>query len=143
MLALRVLGYLWSLPLVLVGLLLALLYRPTSWRWSEGCLEAIVAGDRMIGKPGAQTHGWVIYYRDELARQSARLRRHERVHVRDGLLGGVFYGLAYAFTFAWWFVFVPAVPLGWPRWKRAYYRNWFEQRARLAENPDSTHAHSS
>jgi len=130
--ALRVLGYVWSAPLTLIGLLLAVLYRPTSWRWSDGCLEAI-AGDRIIGRPGAQTHGWLIYYRDERARDDARLRRHERVHVRDGMVGGVLYGVAYALTFAWWFVFAPATPADWPRWKRAYYRSWFERRARRAE----------
>ena len=127
--AAAVLGYAWSFPLTAIGLVLAIVYRPRAWRWSDGCLEAL-AGDRIFGRPGAQTHGWLIYYRDDVARDDEGLRRHERVHVRDGMIGGVFYGVAYAVTFLFWYVFTPATPEGWPRWKRAYYRSWFERRAR-------------
>jgi hypothetical protein len=117
--------YLWTLPHTIVGLLLAILYRPTSWRWRDGCLEAI--STHILGRPGAQTHGAVIFFASEAHRDRADLRVHERVHVLQGFLGGPIYVLAYVFHFAWLFAFAPKEPAEEPRWKRAYRRIYFER----------------
>jgi len=117
------LGYVWSLPGTVLGLLLALVYRPKKWRWSQGCLEAI-GGDKIWGKPGAQTHGWIIYYRDERAQANEVLRVHERVHVIQAFIGGIFYMLIYGGHFLW----------NWARddfgpWVRAYRKICWEKQA--------------
>jgi hypothetical protein len=116
-------GYLWSLPGTVLGLILAVWYWPRQWRISEGCIEA-VAGDRIFGKPGAQTHGWLIYYRDEKARDRQGLRVHERVHVVQGFVGGVFYMLAYGLHFLWNFA-----KNRFRDWDSAYRAIWAEKQA--------------
>lgn len=131
MFALRLLGYVWSLPqLLLLGLPLALIYRAHSWRWNDGCLEAI-GGDRIWGRPGAQTHGWLIFYRDEQQRRSKGLRVHERVHVLQAFVGGPLYTLSYGLHWLWLFAFPPRAsgPVTRPRWQRAYYGVWAERQA--------------
>ena len=139
------LGFLWSLPLTIVGLLLSLVYQPTTVHWSDGCLE-LVAGrhldgkTRIWGRPAAQTFGIVIWYASERDRQSERLRRHERVHTLQAFIGSVFFALAYGLHFLWLLVFVPkdapttrrGKPA--PRWWRAYWGIWAERRARAKEN---------
>ena len=124
-------GYVLALPHTLIGLLLCLVYRAHSWRWSDGCIECI-AGDRIWGKPGAQTHGWLIVYRDDAARERADLRVHERCHVVQGMLGGPLYMLAYGLHFGVRFLIGSrheAYPVHWPRWKHAYRGIWFEEQA--------------
>ena len=129
MFILRLLGYLWSLPqLVVLGLPLALIYRAHSWTWSDGCLEAI-GGDRMWGRPGAQTHGFLIFYRDERQRGRARLRVHERVHVLQAMIGGPLYTLSYGLHWLWLFAVAFDGDDERPRWQRAYYRVWAERQA--------------
>lgn len=121
-------GVLWSLPLTLLGLLLALLYVPRRVRWSDGCLEVI---PRWIAfQPGAQTFGIVIFYADEAARRDVGLRVHERVHVRQAFVFGVFFSILYLLDFLWLFVAAcPRVPPGEPRWMRAYRAIAFERQA--------------
>lgn len=116
-------GYLWSLPHTLVGLLLCLVYRATDWRWSSGCIECL-GGDRIFGKPGAQTHGCLIIYRDERARSDGGLRVHERVHVVQGFVGGPFFILAYVGHFAWLYA-----AQGFGDWRPAYRKIWAEKTA--------------
>lgn len=135
MILLRLLGYLWSLPCLVVGLVLLPFYRPKASYWSEGCWELVAGTDakgrtRIFGRPGAQTHGWLIYYASEEKRRSPRLRAHERVHVRQAAWGGVFFSIAYALQFLWLFARPPAEPAASPRWYRAYYALWFERQAR-------------
>ncbi len=100
-----ILGYVWSLPTTLLGLLVVVLfYRPKSWYWSDGCIE-VVAGTKqdgsttIWGKPGAQTLGIVIVYANSVYRLAPHLRIHERVHVTWVLiLGPLFlpvYGIMY------------------------------------------------
>jgi hypothetical protein len=101
-----------------VGLLLTLIwYRPSNWRWSQGCLE--VSAERILGNPWAQTHGWLIVYR--VGRNDSEIRVHERCHVVQGFIGGPFYVLAYGlvFLFAWY-------ENGFRDWRDAYRRNPFE-----------------
>jgi len=123
-------GYVMALPHTVIGLLLCLVYRAHSWRWSDGCIECI-AGDLIWGKPGAQTHGWLIVYRDEKARQRADLRVHERCHVVQGMIGSVGYMAAYGIHFLWNYVRDHEYPdmERQPRWWRAYRGVWFEEQA--------------
>lgn len=112
----------------LLGLIVALVYSPTNWRWSDGCIEAI-AEDRIWGKPGAQTWGFLIYYRNEEAREHERLRVHERVHVMQGIAGSVFFMAAYGLHWLWCFIFPPDGFEYQPRWYRAYRGVWAEKQA--------------
>jgi hypothetical protein len=133
---LKALGYLWSLPNTLIGLLLALPYGGRMWRWHKGCIEIVTK--RMLGKPSAQTWGCVIFYQSSSHRDSPALRVHERVHVVQSFKLGVFFLLAYAIHFGWL----------WLRNGRDYhaaYRGiWAEKEAyriqdefRLGERPDA------
>ena len=117
-------GYLMNMPMTLVGLLLcALVYRAHSWRWSEGCIECI-GGDRIWGRPGAQTLGIVIVYADDHQRRRKDLRVHERVHVVQGAVGGILFALAYGVSFLWFWV-----GSGFAHWHDAYMRIPFEVQA--------------
>lgn len=113
--------------MILLGLPLALVYRAHSWRWSDGCLEAI-AGAQMIGRPGAQTHGWLIFYAGERQRRHAPLRVHERVHVLQAFVGGPLYTLSYGLHWLWLFARGGGEGTQ-PRWQWAYRRVWAEQQA--------------
>ena len=115
-------GYVWSLPLTLVGLAwFTLRWGGRNYRWSDGCLEC--TSERMTKSPwGAQTMGWVICYRDVDTRQwstteqgeqlpslqSLRdlsdLRVHERTHVVQGFIAGPLLPVAYAAAFLWNYV---------------------------------------
>lgn len=117
---LRVLGYLWAVPVTLVGLLLALLYLPRSVRWRDGALELLaywVLGPR--GTVGV-TFGWVIMYSFKSWCDVPRhVARHERVHVAQCLRFGPFMLLAYPVA-----SFIAVLRGG------HYYRdNWFETQA--------------
>lgn len=118
------LGYALALPHSLVGMLLALVYyRPAAIRWNEGCLEVIATRTLIGGKwVGAQTHGWVIVYRDWDQARDRDLRVHERVHVVQALVLGPLFPLLYG--------------LGWLMeyarerdWRAAYYECWAEKQA--------------
>ena len=117
-------GYLWALPHTLVGLVLMLWYRPESWHLRDGCLEAISSRD-LIGGPwvGAQTHGWIVFYRDQDMYLRKSLRIHERCHVAQGLVGGPLYMLAYGIHFLWLWK-VKGL-----EWKAAYRNIVFEAQA--------------
>jgi hypothetical protein len=113
---LRILGYLWSLPHTLIGVLALLtVYFPKSIRWKNGALEVVVrwhliprgldrTGDGDVDDPedfrtGGQTHGIIIFLRDEEAREGVRLGNHERVHVVQCMIfGGVLYPLMYGLS---------------------------------------------
>jgi hypothetical protein len=117
-------GYLMLLPMTIIGLLQCLIvYRAASWRWSGGCIEC-VGGERIWGKPGAQTPGLVITYRDENARSSGGLRVHERVHVVQGMIGGPLFALGYGLSFLWFWA-----ASGFAHWHIAYMKIPFEVRA--------------
>jgi len=115
-------GYVLALPNTVIGLVLSLFYGAHHWRWSDGCLEATCK--RIIGNPGAQTHGFVIFYSHNEFRARPGLRVHERVHVVQGMLGGPLFVLAYGLHFLWlwaWSGFGP--------WWPAYKRICFERQA--------------
>lgn len=127
----KLLGYIWSLPNTLLGLLLCLVYWPTGARWVEGCLE-LRAHHKMIGDPSGQTWGCVIWYSprtypmDTLGKKSVRV--HEQVHVHQSMVGGVFFLLAYAacFLFYWGLT-------GMGSWQDAYFKIPFEVSAYLKQ----------
>lgn len=112
---LKYLGYVWSLPNVLVGLLLSAGYWPKGARWVEGCLE-LKAHNTMIGAPAGQTWGWVIWYNERTWEMDTvykrSIRHHEQVHVRQGAIGGVFFMLAYAACFLYY-------------WARGGFKDWY------------------
>ena len=74
-------GYLMALPHTIVGLALAVIYRAHSWQWVDGRLECIGGTKdgrtRIWGRPGAQTHGWLIVYASAAQQQREDLRVHE------------------------------------------------------------------
>jgi len=126
--------YPWALPATLIGLLLAIPYRAHSWRWNDGCLEAI--SSHILGKPDAQTHGWLIFYASDYAREHRILRAHERVHVVQGLFGGPFFMFAYGLCFLFYLGKLAISFQGWwqsgqsaPWWYDAYMMIPFERQA--------------
>lgn len=104
------LGYLVALPCTLLGLIAAPFYGAHSWRWSDGCLEAIAP--RIWGRPAAQTLGWIIFYADEGYRARVDFRVHERVHVVQAFL----VQLVAVVTIGAWALFAQ-----WPWWADAPY----------------------
>lgn len=113
------------LPQALVGLLLGwLVYGARKWKWNKGVLEA-TCKKKMIGNPDAQTHGFIIYYRDSRVRSDVGLRVHERVHVLQAVyLLGIPFVLLYSLAFLWHYA-----KGGFKDWYTAYYQNPMEQMA--------------
>ncbi len=93
--------YIWSLPLVIVGLVLAAVYRSSAFRWHDGVLTCVAGRltlpdgsttTRIWGRPGAQTFGWLQIYAGEKWRERTDLRVHETVHTGQALyfsIGGM------------------------------------------------------
>src|SRR5262245_36345381 len=86
----RLVGYLWALPITLGGLALALLASVSggSVRWRGGVVEVwgglvgwLLRGGRFVQGGAAMTLGHVILARDSECLE--RSRAHELVHVRQ------------------------------------------------------------
>ncbi|MEW6120948.1 MAG: hypothetical protein AB1593_12755 [Pseudomonadota bacterium] len=128
---LRLLGYLWPLPVTLLGALLAWLARASGgeWRCVDGVLEAaggwparmLRRGFPFSGAVAAITLGHVVL--GASTRDLEATRVHERAHVRQferwGVLMLVLYPLAGL--------------LAWMRGGDPYRDNSFERDARAAE----------
>jgi hypothetical protein len=114
------LRYLWASPCTLVGVVAAafLLLFGARARWVRGVLE--VSGGAVVGwlPFEAITLGHVVLARTR--RAMVRLRRHERVHVRQCERWGPLFFPAYLFAGAW----------QWLRGRRVYWDNPFEIAAR-------------
>lgn len=131
----QMIGYLWALPNTLIGVLLAVLYWP---RWIRvtraGGVWAVeaTARRRLLGGRwvAAQTHGWLIYYRDPSARSRPENVAHERAHVRQALRWGPVFWLLYVGHWAW-LRGVRRLSAG-----EAYRAIWAEVDARRAELGD-------
>lgn len=122
-------GYVFALPMTLVGMVFAIFYQPKGWRWCQGCLECW-GTKRMIGDPDAQTWGFLICYRDLHHADAADLRVHERCHVRQGMRGSVLFALVYGLQFLWFLAFPRAQFAHYrKRWFRAYMSISFEMAA--------------
>lgn len=102
-----------------------LYYWPKSIEWKDGCLEVVskrtLAGGKWVG---AQTWGWVIFYRDERMKASGRLNVHERVHVSQGFKWGPLFPFMYAGHWLWNWGFGLRMS-----WIDAYYEVWAEVEA--------------
>lgn len=114
------LGFLWSLPLTLVGFLLALPYGPRAARWTGGVLLIRVTWVIGFATTLGQTFGVVIFVKPD--QPTERLLAHEREHTRQGFLWGPLFVLAYPV----------ACLVAWLRGGHFYRDNWFEVAARRA-----------
>jgi len=127
-------GYIMLAPLTLVGLLMALYYRPKAIHLAQGCIEFVLRdGKYLIGGKwvGAQTFGNVIFYRDDQCYMYQSLRVHERCHVVQAMVGSLVFALLYILHFA----YNMAKGMG---YDKAYRGIWFEKQAYANEdNKDS------
>ncbi|WP_146209917.1 hypothetical protein [Vitiosangium sp. GDMCC 1.1324] len=124
-------GYVWALPVTLLGLTLALLFARLESVDEEGILHFVVEPGGLLSwyvrhfHIAAFTLGAVVTYAGADGPRQIRLVRHERAHVVQTLvLGPMFlplYGLASLWQLA--------------RGRHPYRDNWFEVRARAAEVP--------
>jgi hypothetical protein len=117
-------SYLWALPLVLIGLLLALLYVPLEARVRKGIVEIRVR--RIVfgyATTVGQTWGWLVLYKvPSFADLPERLVVHEGAHVLQGRILGPLFILAYPI----------ASFVAWARGGHIYRDNWFEIQAQKA-----------
>ena len=119
--ALRLLGYVWSLPYALVGLLGAATFLALRWvevaAWRNGALELVCRGRFAVWMTtrnwGAFTLGWTIFFWQA---PYETIQKHEHRHVDQALVLGVFYPLAYLVALA----------------LKGYRGCWFEVDARRA-----------
>ena len=117
------LGFLWSLPGSLVGIVLALIGRPTFAMVESGSL---VIGVRRIPVPSwaiGQTWGMVVLVCVDIAGKPAECSMvldHEAVHVRQWMVLGPLFLVAYPRACVW----------AWLRGGKPYEDNWFERQAR-------------
>jgi hypothetical protein len=109
MIALRLLGWLWCLPVTLIGLVVVAFARPRSvrFRWHghhgvRGVVEFTVA--RWFKGYAAFTFGAVQWYVE--GKDPERHRRHEDVHTLQGFILGALnplaYGLMAAALYVYW-----------------------------------------
>lgn len=100
--ALRLLCYAWALPSTLIGLLLlATVYWPSSVRWSSGALDVVARRGLIPRWAAGQTHGWIVFYRDDRQSEKRDLRVHERFHVAQCMTWGVMYPVLYGLSSLW------------------------------------------
>lgn len=136
---LKLLGYIWSLPLTIIGLCFIPIYGIEAIYWYDGCIEIIAkkkknGKTRIFGEPWGQTWGYLTYYDSEEHRKNKGLRVHERFHTVQGMILGILFIPLYVAHFLWLLIFTPGVPTSHPRWYRAYYAIWAEKQARKAAN---------
>lgn len=128
--ALRLLGYVWSLPYALVGLFAAWVFLTLRWvetgGWRAGALELVCRGPfarwMTTRNWGAFTLGWTIFFWQA---PYETIQKHEHRHVDQALALGVFYPLAYLVQLA----------------LRGYRANWFEADARRAAGQEKAPPH--
>lgn len=134
MIALRLLGWLWALPVSIVGELVAALCRcrpveTIGGSWDDP-IEYVARRDGFLAwwfrrrDFGAFTLGDVIIYRDLDALSSPTLRAHELRHVQQYRRLGIFFFVVYQLCS------LLALVMG----RDAYRENWLEMDARLAAN---------
>lgn len=124
-------GYVWALPVTILGLMLAMLFARLESVDEEGILHFVVLPDgplawsmRRFGI-AAFTLGAAITYSGADGPRQIRLVRHERAHVMQTLVLGPLYPPLYGLASLW-----QLARGGHPR-----RDNWFEVRARAAEVP--------
>ncbi|MGZ3460475.1 MAG: hypothetical protein ACXU86_18455 [Archangium sp.] len=124
-------GYVWALPVTMLGLMLAMLFARLESVDEEGILHFVLQPGGPLDwymrrfRIAAFAVGAVVTYAGDDGPRQIRLVRHERAHVLQTLvLGPLFlplYGLASLWQLA--------------RGRHPYHDNWFEVRARAAEVP--------
>ncbi len=124
-------GYVWALPVTILGLMLALLFTRLESVDEEGILHFVV----QPGGPldwymrrfhiAAFTIGAVVTYSSADGPRQIRLVRHERAHVMQTLVLGPLFLPLYLLASLWQLA----------RGGHPYRDNWFEVRARAAEVP--------
>lgn len=127
----RLLGYLWALPVTLIGVMLAWVARVTggSYMRRDGVLEVtggwpatlLCRGFPFCGPAAAITLGHVVLGASQDALD--KTRSHERVHVRQYERWGILFVLAYPLAGAW----------AWLQGGNPYWDNIFERQARELE----------
>ena len=127
----RFFGYLWALPVSVIGVLLALLARASggSYTRKSGVLEVtggwpaklLRRGFPFCGPAAAITIGHVVLGASQDALE--KTRSHERVHVRQYERWGILFVLAYPLAGAW----------AWLKGGNPYWDNIFERQARELE----------
>ena len=127
----RWLGYVWALPVSLVGALFALLARLSGGQYCvvRGVLEAsggwpaklLCRGFPFCGPAAAITLGHVVLGATQHALDTTRT--HERVHVQQYARWGVLFVLAYPLAGVW----------AWVKGGNPYWDNAFERQARELE----------
>ena len=125
-LVLYVLGFIWALPLSIIGAVLSLVYGPKAVRWQNGVL--LVQVRWLIGFKDTigQTFGIYIFLKPPINEDVTSLDRiiaHERTHTFQGFRWGIFFIFAYPL----------ASLIAWARGKHFYRDNYFEIKARAAE----------
>lgn len=113
-------GYLWSLPITLIGILLMLPYGAHSFSIRNGLIQCVAK--RILFRPAAQTFGVVQFYASDQDRARKDLRVHETGHTWQGFILGPFFILIYPAFFCWHFA-----RQGFSDWKIAYSKNPFEK----------------
>lgn len=119
------LGFVWALPVTLIGLLNVLFSKFERWRWKDGCLEFLDADIAFKTGPGvllARTLGVVILYskRRTTVEEFGKTATHEKRHVFQCLCLGPLMLLAYPI----------AMLIAVVRGQHYYYDCWFEVDAR-------------
>ena len=94
------LGALWSLPGSILGLLISLVCRPSSLRWSDG---AVVIRVRKCIPAMACAQTWGVVILATVAGDTPGILRHERRHVLQWFVLGPLFLLAYPLCslYAW------------------------------------------
>lgn len=120
----KLLSYIWALPVVALGLpILLLMFGAKSIKWSDGCLE-IVVKKFPLEWMAALTCGFAILYENEKMRLRPDVRVHERVHVEQVFRWGILFPFLY---FGEWLFYRVPKHRGFK--KAAYHEISFEQEA--------------
>lgn len=124
-------GYVWALPVTMLGLMLAMLSARLESVDEEGILHFVVQSGGPLGwymrrfHIAAFTLGAVVTYSGADGPRQIRLVRHERAHVLQTLVLGPLFLPLYVLASLWQLA----------RGRHPYRDNWFEVRARAAEVP--------
>jgi hypothetical protein len=124
-------GYVWALPVTILGLMLAMLFARLESVDEEGILHFVVQPGGPLAwymrrfHIAAFTIGAAVTYSSADGPRQIRLMRHERAHVLPTLVLGPLFLPLYVLASLWQL----------SRGGHPYRDNWFEVRARAAEIP--------
>ncbi|HZH17539.1 MAG TPA: hypothetical protein VE057_24510 [Archangium sp.] len=124
-------GYVWALPVTILGLMLAMLFARLESVDEEGILHFVVQPGGPLAwymrrfNIAAFTIGAVVTYSSADGPRLIRLMRHERAHVMQTLVLGPLFLPLYTLASLWQLT----------RGGHPYRDNWFEVQARAAEIP--------